>query len=171
MAKRSALVGLAALGLASGQALAAPVSVSGTKPTANVKVLKPLQLSVVRNLNFGTIVMSSVTTNQTVRVAPAGRTCGTGPALTCSGTFSTAQYRVNGTNNQQVIISSSSPTYALTGSNGGSLTLTPTFPTSVTIDNSGNPGVLFEVGGSFVITPTTPDGLYSGTIDIQVAYQ
>jgi hypothetical protein len=37
--------------------------------------------------------------------------------------------------------------------------------------NSGNQGVTFEVGGSLTIAPTTPDGVYSGTIDIQVNYQ
>lgn len=165
------IAGLCALALAAAPASAAPVSVSGAKPTANVRILKPLQLQGLRNLDFGTIVMGTLTANQTVSVTPSGRTCGSGSGLTCSGTFTTAQYRVNGTNGQQVTVSSVTPTYSLTNGSGGSLTLTPSFPANVTIDNSGNPGVLFEVGGSFVITPTTPDGVYSGTIDIQVAYQ
>jgi len=164
------LAGVAALGLLAVPAAAAPVSVSGAKPTANVRILKPLQLTALRNLDFGTIVMGPLTGNDTVSVTTAGRTCGTSGNLTCTGSFTTAQYRVNGTTNQQVLITSASPTYVLTGSNGGSVTLTPSFPGTVVVDNSGNPGVLFQVGGSFLIGPATPDGVYSGTIDIQVAY-
>lgn len=149
---------------------AAPVSVSGAKPTANVKVLKPLSLVALRNLDFGTIIMGSLTGAETVSVTAAGRVCGAGN-LTCSGSFATARFQVNGSNNQLVLVRSAAPTYVLTGSNGGSLVLTPVLPPSVTLDNSGNPGAQFEVGGRFTVSPTTPDGFYTGTIDIQVAYQ
>lgn len=162
---------LAALGFAAAPAAAQPVSVTGAKPTANVRVLKPLQLAALRNLDFGTIVMGTLTATETISVSAAGRTCGTSGNLTCSGLFSTAQYRVNGSANQLVVVSATSPTYVLTSTTGGSLTLTPSFPATVRVDNSGNPGALFEVGGSLSIGPATVDGIYSGTIDIQVAYQ
>lgn len=165
------VAGLLTLGLAAAPAAAAPVSVSGAKPTANVRILKPLQLTALRNLDFGTIVMGTLTANETVSVTTAGRNCGTSGNLSCTGTFTTAQFRVNGTTGQQVLVTSATPNYVLTGSNGGTLTLTPSFPSTVTIDNSGNPGSLFEVGGSFVIGSATVDGVYSGTIDIQVSYQ
>ncbi len=54
---------------------------------------------------------------------------------------------------------------------GATLALTLSYPSSVTVDNSGNPGSLFEVGGSLPFTSTMADGIYTGTIDIQVAYQ
>lgn len=150
-------------------ASAAPVSVTGPKPTANARVVKPLQLTAEGNLDFGTILLVNVTSSQTVSVGPSGRSCGTG--LTCSGTFSMARYRVVGTQGQMIQITSATPTYTLTGSNGGSLTLTPILPAPLMLDNSGNPGKLFDVGGTLQINPTTPDGVYSGAIDIQVNYQ
>lgn len=158
------------LALCTVPAAAAPVSVSGAKPTATVKVLKPLTLAAIRNLDFGTIIMGQLSAPETVSVTAAGRSCGAG-SLTCSGTFTTARFRISGTNNQQVLVSTSSPTFTLTGSNGGTLALTPILPGPVRLDNSGNPGVLIDVGGRFTIAPTTPEGVYSGTIDIQVAYQ
>ncbi|HZH06690.1 MAG TPA: DUF4402 domain-containing protein, partial [Lautropia sp.] len=109
---------------------------------------------------------------ETVGVTAAGRTCGTSGRLTCSGTFATAQFRVVGTNNQAILVSSSSPTITLANGNGGQVTLTPVLPPgTLSLPNSGNQGVVFEVGGRLGIAPTTPDGLYTGIIDIQVAYQ
>ncbi|WP_300973269.1 DUF4402 domain-containing protein [Sphingomonas sp. LHG3406-1] len=167
--KRPIMAALA-LGVLTTPSAAQQVSVTGAKPTASVNVMKPLQLTALRNLQFGTVLVGSFTGAQQVAITPSGRTCGSG-GLTCSGTFSTAQYRVTGSNNQVALISSVSPTVTLTNGTGGTLVMTPSFPTSVTIDNSGNPGRLFEVGGSLSFTSTMPDGLYTGILDIQVAYQ
>ena len=111
------------------------------------------------------------TGTQTVSIAPSGRTCGSGAGLTCSGVFTTAQFRITGSNNQVALVSSPTATVTLTNGTGATLPLTLSFPASLTIDNSGNPGKLFEVGGSLAFTSTMADGLYTGTIDIQVAYQ
>jgi hypothetical protein len=156
--------------------VAAPVaaqsgSVTNVSTTANVKVLRPLQLTTLRNLDFGTIVIETITSNQIVSVNSSGRSCGSGGQLTCTGLFTTAEFQVTGTNNQVVTIRSATPTTILTNAAGQTLTLTPQVPPSLTLPNSGVPGSTFQVGGSLVITPTTPPGLYSGTIDIQVAYQ
>lgn len=161
----------AAVFLVASPAAAQQVSVTGPKPTASVNVMKPLQLAGLRNLVFGTVLVGSFTGSDTVTITPSGRTCGSTGGLTCSGTFSTAQYRVTGSNNQVALIRSVTPTVTMTNGTGGTLTLTPSFPSSVTIDNSGNPGKLFEVGGTLSFTSTMPDGLYTGTLDIQVAYQ
>lgn len=144
---------------------------SNVRAPANVKVVKPLQLTALRNLDFGTIIMGTMTATETVTVAPSGRTCGSAGQLTCTGAFTTAQYRVSGTNNQVVLIRPATPTFTLTNARGAQLTLTPSMPASVTIRNSGNQGVLFEVGGSLSIPAGTADGVYTGTIDIQVNYQ
>jgi hypothetical protein len=144
---------------------------SGITAPTNVRVLRPLELTALRNLDFGTIVIGSLTTTQAVRVTSAGRSCGSGGQLTCTGAFTTAQFRVNGQNNQQVMIRSATPVATLTDTAGNRLTLTPILPGPVMLPNSGNQGVTFEVGGSLAIEPGTPDGLYSGTLDIQVNYQ
>ena len=165
------LAALTALCAFATPAAAQQVGVTGAKPTASVTVQKPIQLAGVRNLVFGTVLLGTFTGTDTVSVTPSGRTCGTTGGLTCSGTFSTAQYRVTGTNNQVALISSVTPTVTMTNGTGGTLVLTPSFPSSTTIDNSGNPGKIFEVGGSLAFTATQADGVYTGTLDIQVAYQ
>lgn len=146
-----------------------------TKPSTNARLIKPLTLERVTDLNFGTIVMGTLANPETVSIAAAAGTpaivCGSSGQLACSGARSAAQYRVTGTQGQTVNVTSVQATYPLTGSNGGTLTFTPSFPSTVQVDNSGNPGKLFEVGGSIVVSPTTPDGVYTGSIDIQVAYQ
>lgn len=156
-------------------ATSAPVAAqsvgSGSKITVSVKVQKPLQLTALRNLTFGSVLVGSFTGSDTVTITPGGRACGVAGKLTCSGVYSTAQFRITGTNNEVALISSATPTVTLANGTGGTLTLTPSFPASVTIDNSGNPGKLFEVGGSLSFSSNIPDGLYSGTLEIQVAYQ
>jgi hypothetical protein len=154
--------------------LASPAGAQGTtsqRATASVNVMKPLQLTTVRNLQFGTILVGSFTGDQNVSVTPSGRTCGSGTGLTCSGVFNTAQFRVTGTNNQIALISSATSTVSLTNATGATLVMTPTFPGSVSFNNSGNQGVLFEVGGTMAFTSSMADGVYSGTLEIQVAYQ
>ena len=150
---------------------AAQTSTTGPKATASVNVQKPLQLTALRDLQFGTVLVGSFTGTQTVSIATSGRTCGSGSGLTCSGTFTTAQFRLVGSNNNVALISSPTPTVSLSNGAGATLALTLSFPSSVTVDNSGNPGRLFEVGGSLPFTSTMADGIYTGTIDIQVAYQ
>jgi hypothetical protein len=96
-------------------------------------------------------------------------TCGSG-GLTCSGTPVSAEYNVQGTNNQVVqIFAVASP---LTNANDGStLSFTPNAPATVTLTNSGVPGNDFEVGGAITILPATTDGVYSGDINVTVDYQ
>jgi hypothetical protein len=152
-------------------AAAQTTGTTGPKASASVTVNKPLQLTALRDLQFGTVLVGTFTGTQTVSIATSGRTCGSGGGLTCSGVFSTAQYRIVGTNNQIALISSPTPTVTLSNGAGATLALTLSFPGSVQLDNSGNPGRLFEVGGSLGFTSTIADGVYTGTIDIQVAYQ
>lgn len=161
---------LAAVFAASAPAVAQSNS-AGLKATVTVKVQKPLQLTALRNLAFGTVLVGTYNGADTVTISPSGRICGTGGGLTCSGVFSTAQFRVTGSNNQVALISSPTPTVTLANGSGGTLSLTPTFPSSVTFDNSGNQGKLFEVGGRLTFASNMPDGIYTGTLDIQVAYQ
>ena len=151
--------------------VSAQTTTTGPKATATVNVQKPLQLTAIRDLQFGTVLVGPFTGTQNVTIATSGRTCGTGSGLTCSGTFATAQFRLVGSNNNVALISSPTPTVSLSNGAGATLALTLSFPSSVTIDNSGNPGRIFEVGGSLPFTSNMPDGIYTGTIDIQVAYQ
>jgi len=165
------IIAAAALAAVTAAAPAAAQTSAAPKASANAKLIKPLTLTALRNLDFGTIVMGTLSANETVSITGAGAvTCGSSGSLTCSGTQQSAQYRITGTQGQQVAISSATPTYALAGSNGGTLTFTPSLPATVTLGAAGAAVNDFVVGGSIVIGSATQDGVYSGQIDIQVAY-
>lgn len=159
----------AAVALTAVPADAAPVGVTGAKPTAKARIIKPLTLTRVRDLDFATIVMGTVDpAGESVALTAAGvLSCGSG-GLTCSGTTQTARYNVTGTQGQVVTVAGSNVT--LTGSNGGSLTFIPALPANLTLANSGSPGANFDVGGSITVLPTTTDGVYSGDMEVTVDY-
>jgi hypothetical protein len=141
--------------------------VTGAAPSASAKIIKPLTLTATGALNFGTIVMNGVTANRTVTLnADTTITCAT--ELVCAANGTVPTYNVRGTNNQLVNIIKNTST--LNGSNGGTLTLTPVGAASVLLTSSGAPGNNFDIGGSITIAPTTVDGVYSGTVDVQVDY-
>jgi hypothetical protein len=149
-------------------ALAAPVSASPTA-SANVKILKPLLLKGLRNLDFGTIVVGAVVGTDTVSITQAGvLTCGSGGQLTCSGAPQSGQYNVQGTNNQVVTITTAAS--VLTGPSG-TLNFTPNAPANLTLTSSGVPGDNFNVGGSIGLTAATPEGQYTGVMNVTVDYQ
>lgn len=167
MTKFVKIAALAAAALAATPALAAPVGVTGAPPSATAKIIKPLTLSATGSLNFGTIVMNGVTANRTVTLnADTTITCAT--ELVCDANGTVPTYNVRGTQGQTVNIIKNNST--LNGSNGGSLTLTPVGAASVLLTNSGAPGVDFAIGGAITIAPTTIDGVYTGTVDVQVDY-
>ena len=167
-----ALIAVALLAVvAASPALAAPASVT-TPVEVRAKILKPLTMAYTGSLNFGTILLNGLTANRTIALSAANvRDCGAGTTqLVCSGATSVPTYTVRGTNNEVVTIikTASNLTNAATGA---SLLMTLSGPTSVTMPNSGNPGASFAIGASITLTPTTGEGVYSGSVNVQVDYQ
>ena len=162
----------AAATLAATPAFAAPVSAT-PKAKASAKIVKPLTLVAQRDLDFATIVNGlAVGGTRVLAVSQGGVLSGCdATVVVCSGTATSAQYKVTGTNNMTVNVAS-------TGSNltnatsGGSETLafTPDAPATVALGNSGASGVLFTVGGAITIADTTVGGLYVGDIEVTVDY-
>jgi len=171
MSKFVKIAALAATAFVAVPAMATPVGVTGAAPSATVKIIRPLTLSATGSLNFGTIVLNGVTANRTVTLSAGNvQTCGGTTELQCSGTTSVPTYNVRGTNNQVVTILKNASD--LTNANDGTkLTLTPVGQATVTLTSSGAPGDNFAIGGSIVIGSGTTDGVYSGTVDVQVDYQ
>jgi hypothetical protein len=166
MTKFVKIAAVAVAALAAAPAVAAPVSAS-TPPSASARIIKPLTLSATGSLDFGTIVMNGVTANRTVTLnADTSITCAT--ELVCAANGTVPTYNVRGTQGQTVNIIKNTST--LNGSNGGSLTLTPVGANSVLLTNSGAPGENFAIGGSITIGSATVDGVYTGTVDVQVDY-
>ncbi len=148
---------------------AAGVRAATINASAKAKVVKPLTFTVKRNLDLGTILLSSAPGTSTVSLSMTGvLSCGSG--LTCSGAPAPAIFNVSGTNGNVVRIIAA-PSDLINAADGSTLRFTPIAPASVTLTNSGSPGRDFNVGGSINVASTTSDGLYTGNIVITAEYQ
>jgi hypothetical protein len=164
---------VAALALTATSASAAttgtPVGPSDKNATATARIVKPLTLAWKQDLDLGTIVLNSGTyTGAAVGITKAGVfSCSAN--LTCSGSPTTAQYTITGTNNQDVFVNVGPVT--LTNQNDGTSTLVMAVdsPGKVNLGTSGS-GKVFDLGGSIAVANTTADGTYQGTFAVTVNY-
>jgi len=142
--------------------------------SANARIIKPLVLTWVQDLNLGTIVLSGAGawTGATVSVSRTGAFSCTNTNVACSGTNARAVYHLAGTNQQTVNITVS-PTITLNNLTDGtsSLVMTVDTPGTVAMPNSGTSGVDFGLGGSITVASTTADGVYRGVFDVTADYQ
>ena len=146
---------------------ASPASAATSTASASINVVKPVQLTKLTDLTFGTVTFAGGSSGTgTVSISQAGViTCTTG--ATCTGTPSAANFNVQGTNKMTVLITV--PTASL--SNGtDTMTFTPNAPASVYLPNSGAPGVNFGIGGSVAIGAAN-QGTYTGSISVTADYQ
>ncbi|WP_185829124.1 DUF4402 domain-containing protein [Sphingomonas ginkgonis] len=168
---KAAVLAVAALGAT--PALAAPVPVSGTVPVAKANIVRPLVLTASSDLNFGTIILGSYASTQTVTVSQGGALVGCGTSgLTCQGATSAANYLVKGTNNAVVTVAA--PNVTITNANNAAQTLTVVLnaPATVNLGANGNStGAPFSIGGSLDVPVGAGDGLYAGTMAVTVDYQ
>jgi hypothetical protein len=168
--RMTSLAAVAALAVVSTPAAAAPVG-PNQNATATARIVRPLTLTWVQDLDLGTILLSGAGawTGAVVSIDRNGVFSCTDPNVTCSGATQVATYNVAGTNNQ--IVTVSAPDVTLTNANDGStLLMTVDSPGTVTLTNSGAPGRDFSLGGSITVDSTTSDGVYTGTFDVTVDY-
>ena len=139
--------------------------------TATARVVKPLTLTWVRDLDLGTIVLSGAGawSGANVGITRGGVFSCANANTTCSGSTQTAQYKVTGTNNQVVTVNA--PNVTLTEPvSGSTLLMTVDSPGTVNLGNSGATGLTFDLGGQITVASNTPDGTYSGTFNVTVNY-
>jgi hypothetical protein len=162
---------VAALALTATPAVAAPVA-PNQNATATARIIRPLTLTWVQDLNLGTILLSGAGawSGAVVSVSQAGALSCLNVNVTCSGAVQAARYNVRGTNNQVVTITA--PNVTLTNANNPlqTLLMTVSNPGTVTLTSSGVPGNDFNLGGSITVDSTTGDGVYSGTFNVTVDY-
>jgi hypothetical protein len=158
---------LCAASLASAPAAAAPSQSAIVKAS----VVKPLVLTWVQDFTLGDILLKPGTwTGATVSLSRTGTFSCANANVTCSGTVRVAKYQVTGSNNQIVRISAPNVTLINQSDSSKRLTLTVDNPGTVTIPNSGQPGVTFALGGSIALASTTAEGVYAGTFNVTVDY-
>jgi hypothetical protein len=154
-------------------AAAAPVAAT-PKATARAQIVRPLVFAAVNNLNFGTVVLGTLTANSNVTIGQTSTsTAVCGSNLTCSGASQPAMYNVRATPSQPVFVRATASKLTLVGSTATTppqIDFVPAAPTSVTVANASTTGADFYVGGAITITPTTAEGVYQGEMDVTVDY-
>ena len=166
--RTTSIAAAAALALTATPALAVGPNQNAT---ATARVVKPLTLTWVRDLDLGTIVLGSGTwAGANVGISRTGVFSCANTNTTCSGATQTAQYKITGTNNQVVTVNA--PNVTLTNQNDGvsTLVMTTDSPGTVNLGNSGSSGLTFDLGGQITVASTTPDGTYFGTFNVTVNY-
>lgn len=153
-------------------AAAVPVGPSDRNATATARIIKPLSLTWVQDLDLGTIMLSGAGAwaGEVVGITSGGVFSCSNVNVTCSGTTQVAKYNVTGTQGQTVTINAGNVTMVNQTDNTQMLTLTVDNPGSVVLANSGAPGSDFSLGGSITVNSTTVDGVYLGTFDVTVDY-
>lgn len=162
---------IAAVAAAAAACFGAPARAATINAQAKAKVVKPLALQSVQNLDLGTILLGRGTwSGATVRLSQAGAlTC---PApLTCSGSTQVAIYNVSGSKSQTIAVSVPKVTMINQADPSKTLTLVPDAPATVALTNSGKPGTNFSIGGAITVSSTTADGVYAGTFNVTADYQ
>lgn len=158
--------------LASTVGAGGPAHAATATASVSANNIKPLLLTKVQDLNFGTITLGpGVWSNATVSISQAGALSCTNANLSCTGAVAAATYNVQGSNQQAVQISC--PNFVLTSQSDPTQTLamTTNAPASVVLPNSGFPGINFSIGGSVTLNSTTSGGTYVGTFNVTVDYQ
>ena len=146
---------------------AAPASAATVTAAVTVNINKPLLLSRINDLSFGTITINNGIGTSIVRISQAGVvTCPVG--ATCTGSTSAAGFNAQGSNKQTVLITVL-PTTLSNGSD--SIPFVPDAPASLYLPNSGAPGEDFHVGGAVTIGTTNFGGTYTGTVTVTADYQ
>lgn len=166
MTKFVRLAALAAAATILATPAAAQVVSSNGPAEARATIVKPLTLSRVDHLDFGSIVVWG---DGTVDLEQNGALSCTAATLTCAATGTPASFEVTGSNNHVVQINASDSTI----SNGvDTLNFTIDAPETITLPNSGvGNGTTFSVGGSIAVFETTSAGLYTGNMNVTVQYQ
>lgn len=150
--------------------IAAPAPAATITAQVNARVVKPLVLTRVQDLNLGTILLGPGTwSGANLRLSRTGAlTC---PApLTCSGATQVAIYNVSGSNNATVKISAPDVTLVNQSDATKTLRMVVDSPGTVVLTSSGPPGTNFPLGGSINLDSATGGGVYVGTFNVTVDY-
>jgi hypothetical protein len=152
-------------------ALSGPALAVTQNASVKAKVIKPLTLEALQNLDLGTITLAPGTwSNATVGISRSGIfSCGNANVI-CSGPTATARYNLTGSNKETVIITAPNVTLVNQSDPSKTLNLIVDSPGQVTLTSSGKPGTDFDLGGSITLDSNTASGEYTGTFNVTVDY-
>lgn len=159
---------LAAFGLAAPAAAAPPLSAD-----ARAVLLKPLTLTRIRDLSFGTVIPNGIGGFVTINADTGARSASDNSMRLMSDEGVQAYFGGGGTPGQLVVLSTSAPAN-LVSTAGDTISLL-----SLTIDQAGNPLRVIDpvtkvfyvgVGGTIFIRADQEEGVYSATFDLIANY-
>jgi hypothetical protein len=135
-----------------------------------VRALRALTAAKTADLNFGRIGLPP-SGNGTITLDATGNRSVTGAIAYPTPAPTSAAFTVTGEGGQ-TFSASVPPSIQLTGPGTITVTTTHNLPATPTLSGAlGAAGTLtFGVGGSFVISPSTPTGAYTGTLMVSIDY-
>ena len=137
----------------------------------NGTVAKPLELTRIQDLDFGSISLTPGGWSATVSMSQTGVLSCANPNLICTGAVQAAKYQVVGSNKMIVLINAPNVTMVNQSDPSKTLTLVPDAPGQLALPNSGQPGVVFSIGGRITLNGNTASGDYTGTFNVTAEYQ
>ena len=161
---------LSGLLLAAVPANAAPVA-APTRPTGRADLVRPLVVTKIQDLSFGTIIPRGTHLGIVVIDSATGaRSANGGVTLVASDACQRAYFEISGTPGHRVGIDLVWPSQ-LVSEDGFRIDLRaldwgPKFPTLHSVTGLRN----FGVGGTIELAPDQPEGLYTATYDVIVWY-
>lgn len=168
---KAALAATVATGLFASPALATPAGTGSFD--AKAVIVKPVTLTKVDDLDFGTTVMNSSLTSATVTVGDAAASvavCSDTVMLTCSGGQPAAFTLTSGVRGQTVLITFDNAPTQLNHATiiGSSVPFSLDAVEDVLLDTNGEGS--FNVGGQITVAAGTDDGVYKATVDVVANY-
>ncbi len=152
-----------------GMAGAEPAVAASNIVSVQANVSKPLTLEWVQDLDLGSVTLGpGAWSGATVSISRGGVFSCTNANVTCTGATKVATYNVTGSNGQIVRIAAPNVTLVNQNDPTQTLTLVVDSPASITLTNSGKPGLNFSIGGSISVGSSTAGGTYSGTFNVTV---
>lgn len=168
ISKLAIMAGGAALGMSSA-ASAVPAT---TNSDGRALILIPLQLTKINDLNFGTVIPSSVSGVVTINATTGARSFAGGVTGVASDAGNRARFGGAGSPNQQVIVTVDAPT-ELTSALGDTipvLGMPLDGPATRTIDPVART-FFVGIGGSLQIGADQPEGEYTADFQVTANYQ
>jgi hypothetical protein len=170
---KAALAATVATGLFAAPAFAASAGTSSFK--ANAVIVKPVTMTKVTNLNFGTTTMNPTLTSAGATVTVGDATGATAVCsstqLTCSGGFPASFNLTSGVAGQTVQVTFDTPPTVLTHTVDTTKTVAFNLNNpieAVQLDSSG--AGTFNIGGEITVVAATVDGAYSATVNVVANY-
>jgi len=152
-------------------AAGAPLFAATQTASVNANATKPLVLTKLQDLDFGTVTLAPGTWGSaTLSLSQAGALSCASANLVCSGPTTAAKYNIQGSNRMIVRVSAPNVTMVNQSDATKTLTLVTDAPATVLLTSSGQPGEDFSIGGSVSVNSATQAGVYVGTFNVTVDY-